>query len=103
MAGAKLLPGKSLREAAVGVDGWMVYIGCMRDVHLWHKAELSYLPSAASLRAKQILWGSLASCAPVAYRRSRRGANPPQAASLPHTDGGPMRLRCSMLTSPCPF
>jgi hypothetical protein len=30
------------------------------------------------------LWGSLASCAPVAYRRSRRVANPPQAASLPH-------------------
>src|ERR1022692_1303325 len=30
------------------------------------------------------LWGSLSSCAPVGNRRSRRVANPPQAASLPH-------------------
>src|ERR1035441_4950190 len=34
------------------------------------------------------MWGSLASCAPVAYRRSRRVTNPPQAASLPHTCKG---------------
>jgi hypothetical protein len=30
------------------------------------------------------MWGSLVGCAPVVYRRSRRVANPPQAASLPH-------------------
>src|SRR5580658_2797971 len=29
-------------------------------------------------------WGSLASCAPVVYRRSGRVHNPPQATSLPH-------------------
>ena len=30
------------------------------------------------------LWGSLLSCAPVFYRRSRRVANPPQVDNLPH-------------------
>src|ERR1022692_4095580 len=45
MAGAKLRPGKSLREAAVGVDGRRVYIGCMRDVHLWHKFVAQGMPS----------------------------------------------------------
>ena len=44
---------------------------------------------AGALRATQILWGSLASCARPrghpAYQRFGRVANPPQAASLPHT------------------
>ena len=30
------------------------------------------------------MWGSLASCAPVVYRRSGRVANPPQDSILPH-------------------
>src|ERR1035437_7471805 len=44
---------------------------------------LYYLPLISS-RAAQKLWGSLASCAPVAYRRSRRVGNPPQGSILPH-------------------
>src|ERR1022692_2068060 len=30
------------------------------------------------------MWGSLASCAPVAYRRNWRVGNPPQVGNLPH-------------------
>jgi hypothetical protein len=32
----------------------------------------------------QILWGSLASCAPVVNRRLRRVGNQPQVTNLPH-------------------
>src|ERR1022692_3671429 len=32
------------------------------------------------------MWGSLASCAPVAYRRNWRVGNPPQVGNLPHTN-----------------
>jgi hypothetical protein len=55
-----------------------------------HKSEPYTIYVLFPLRAAQVLWGSLASCAPVAYRRFGRVANPPQAASLPHTDAGPM-------------
>jgi hypothetical protein len=55
------------------------------------------------------LWGSLASCAPVAYRRFGRLANPPDPegtpASLPHNGRGPnaflwLRLNCSVPPGP---
>ena len=48
--------------------------------------------------ARLVLWGSLSSCAPVGYRRFGRVANPPQAASLPHTGylGGAMKLNITI-------
>jgi hypothetical protein len=50
-----------------------------------------------SLRAAQILWGSLASCSPVVNRREWRVANPPQAASLPHMFGCGFAALCDWL------
>src|ERR1035438_4273012 len=76
MAGAKLRPGKSLREAAVGVDAWMVYIGCMHDVHLWHKAppcaseRSSDVPSKATLFVRASLGFGRLKPAPPCTRRS---------------------------------
>jgi hypothetical protein len=58
-----------------------------RDLALVHRT-VSYLwyryriPSGRWVLRS--VWGSLSSCAPVVYRRSRRVHNPPQAASLPH-------------------
>jgi hypothetical protein len=47
------------------------------------------------------LWGSLASCAPVVYRRNWRVANPPQDTILPRLPSGPytytLRTRALML------
>ena len=57
------------------------------------------------------LWGSLVSCAPVVNRRSRRVNNPPQAASLPHTEElvqavielGPMTVLWKFCTRAPPY
>ena len=41
-------------------------------------------PEAGVFEGLTRLWGSLASCAPVGYRRNWRVANPPQVDNLPH-------------------
>jgi len=47
-------------------------------------AEFSTMWGSLASCAPVALWGGLASCAPVEYRRNLRVANPQQVANLPH-------------------